>query len=101
MIYKRGKYYWFKFSWKGQPLYFSTGERRGMSKEEREGAVALPTGSRVFRIDNLTKPGPGSRYEFEFDGKKYDPGKRWWGTTPGGMAGLAKAKRLSLLVGND
>jgi len=26
MIYKRGKYYWFKFTWKGQPLYFSTGQ---------------------------------------------------------------------------
>ncbi|HVB55989.1 MAG TPA: tyrosine-type recombinase/integrase [Candidatus Acidoferrales bacterium] len=24
MIYKRGRYYWFKFSWKGQQLYFST-----------------------------------------------------------------------------
>jgi integrase len=26
MIYKRGKYYWFKFQWKGQPMYFSTGQ---------------------------------------------------------------------------
>jgi integrase len=26
VIYKRGKYYWFKFTWKGQPLYFSTGQ---------------------------------------------------------------------------
>jgi integrase len=26
MIYKRGKYYWFKFQWKGQMLYFSTGQ---------------------------------------------------------------------------
>jgi adenine-specific DNA-methyltransferase len=77
----------------------SSGERRSMTKEEREGTATLPTGSRVFRIDNLTKPGPGSRYEFEFEGKKYDPGKRWWGTTPEGMAGLAKAKRLAT-VGN-
>jgi integrase len=26
MVYKRGKYYWFKFTWKGQPFYFSTGQ---------------------------------------------------------------------------
>jgi integrase len=26
MIYKRGKYYWFKFQWKGRILYFSTGQ---------------------------------------------------------------------------
>lgn len=26
MVYKRGKYYWFKFQWKGQMLYFSTGQ---------------------------------------------------------------------------
>jgi integrase len=26
MIYKRGKYYWFKFQWKGRMLYFSTGQ---------------------------------------------------------------------------
>jgi len=77
----------------------SSGERRSMTKEEREGTDTLPAGSRVFRIDNLTKPGPGSRYEFEFEGRKYEPGKRWWGTTPEGMAALAKAKRLAT-VGN-
>ncbi len=26
MVYKRGKYYWFKFQWKGQMMYFSTGQ---------------------------------------------------------------------------
>ncbi len=26
MVYKRGKYYWFKFQWKGRMLYFSTGQ---------------------------------------------------------------------------
>jgi integrase len=26
MIYKRGKYYSFKFTWKGQPFYFATGQ---------------------------------------------------------------------------
>jgi hypothetical protein len=26
MVYKRGKYYWIKFQWKGEMLYFSTGQ---------------------------------------------------------------------------
>lgn len=26
MVYKRGKYYWFKFQWKGQMMYFSTSQ---------------------------------------------------------------------------
>jgi integrase len=26
MVYKRGKYYWYKFQWKGQMMYFSTGQ---------------------------------------------------------------------------
>lgn len=29
MVYKRGKYYWYKFQWKGQMLYFSTGQANG------------------------------------------------------------------------
>jgi integrase len=29
VIYKRGKYYWYKFQWKGQMLYFSTGQANG------------------------------------------------------------------------
>ena len=80
-------------------IELSSGERRSMTKEERESTETLPIGSKVFRIDNLTKPGPGSRYVFEFEGKKYDPGKRWWGTTPQGMGRLAVAKRLAT-VGN-
>jgi adenine-specific DNA-methyltransferase len=75
------------------------GQRRTMTREEREGITALPSGAKVFRIDNLTKPGPGSRYAFEFDGRQYDPGKRWWGTTPEGMSGLAASRRL-IAVGN-
>jgi adenine-specific DNA-methyltransferase len=75
------------------------GERRPMNSDERSGRQPLPEGARVYRIDNLTKPGPGSRFAFEFDGRRYEPGKRWWGTTPEGMERLKESGRLSA-VGN-
>jgi adenine-specific DNA-methyltransferase len=49
----------------------------------------------AFRLDNLTKPGPGSRFEVEFEGRKYIPGARWWGTTEIGMSRVMKAGRLA------
>jgi adenine-specific DNA-methyltransferase len=83
------------YSWVDLP----GGERRAMSKDEREGTIPLPISAKVFRIDNLTKPGPGSRYAFDFEGRKYEPGKRWWGTTPEGMKQLAANRRL-IAAGN-
>jgi adenine-specific DNA-methyltransferase len=71
-------------------------KRRQMTREEREGTVAIPEKSRRYRIDNLTKPGPGSRFDFEFEGQRFGPGKRWWGTTPEGMSKLAEMKRLQV-----
>ncbi len=72
------------------------GSRRALTKDEREGVIALETGARRYRIDNLTKPGPGSRYVVEFEGRKFEPGKRWWGTTPEGMDQLARSRRLAV-----
>ena len=83
------------YSW----LEMADGHRRPMTKDERDGAIAIPARAKIFRIDNLTKPGPGSRYVFEFEGRKYEPGKRWWGTTPEGMTELSKKRRL-IAVGN-
>lgn len=48
----------------------------------------------AYRMVNLTKPGPGSKYELNFQGKKYLPGQRWWGTTPEGMERVIKSGRL-------
>jgi adenine-specific DNA-methyltransferase len=49
----------------------------------------------AFRLDNITKPGPGSKYDVEFQGRKYNPGGRWWGTTELGMSRVKKANRLA------
>jgi adenine-specific DNA-methyltransferase len=49
----------------------------------------------AFRLDNITKPGPGSRYEVHFAGRAFTPGSRWWGTTELGMSRVKRAARLA------
>lgn len=55
------------------------GDTRPMTRAERSGEAALPPGSRIFRTESLTKPGPGSRYTIEWEGHPYTSGNRWWG----------------------
>jgi adenine-specific DNA-methyltransferase len=80
-------------------LELVNGERRRMTVEEQSGGV-LPEGSRVFAPDNLTKPGPGSKFVVEFEGRRFDPGARWWGTTPEGMEKVIRANRATV-IGNS
>jgi adenine-specific DNA-methyltransferase len=40
---------------------------------------------RVCTYSDLTKPGPGSRYDVQFEGQVFNPGQRWWGMTPESM----------------
>lgn len=49
----------------------------------------------AFRLDNITKPGPGSRFDVSFKDRVYTPGARWWGTTELGMIRVKKANRLA------
>jgi len=70
------------------------GERRGLSKEEKSSAI-LPDGGRRYRYMDISKPGPGSRYDIRFEGRVFGPGKRWWGTTPEGIERLKRAARLA------
>jgi adenine-specific DNA-methyltransferase len=63
-------------------------QRRLMSSEMAKAETA-------FRLDNITKPGPGSRYDVSFEGRVYTPGARWWGTTELGMSRVRKASRLA------
>nr|WP_279338758.1 site-specific DNA-methyltransferase [Sphingomonas sp. BGYR3] len=73
-------------------VQLTSGERRRMSQEERTGQIEV--NGRSYRVDNLTKPGPGAKYEFSFRGKNFSPKERWWGTTFAGMTRVAKADRL-------
>jgi adenine-specific DNA-methyltransferase len=70
------------------------GAERPASREERLNPSLIPTDARLFMLDNITKPGPGSRFDIEFEGHKYRPEPRWWGTTPEGMQALIKANRV-------
>ena len=77
------------------------GQRRRMTKEEREGRAALPLDARVFRADNLTSSHEYSlgKVPFDFDGRTFTPGGRYWSTSPDGLARLRDNNRL-IAVGN-
>lgn len=51
---------------------------------------------KFFRYVILTKPGPGSKYDFEFQGRKFNAGTRWWGFRPEGLEKLAKKGRIGV-----
>jgi adenine-specific DNA-methyltransferase len=76
------------------------GTRRRLTAEEIDGATPTPAGVRIFTLSDLTKPGPGSRYDVPFEGRTFDSGKRWWGTTPESMQKLIAAGRIQA-VGNN
>ena len=43
---------------------------------------------------DLTKPGPGAKYEFAFKGHVFESGERWWGTQKESLERVGKANRL-------
>jgi adenine-specific DNA-methyltransferase len=65
-----------------------------LTKEEAADPTTLPKGARVFTADNLTSQNPGSRYNVEFEGKKYRPEPGWWKTDEPGMRRLIEAGRV-------
>jgi len=70
------------------------GSFRSLTAEER---TQFPQGlelDRVIQPDNLTKPGPGAKYEVPFRGRIFTSGRRWWGTPPENMERLLKAGRV-------
>lgn len=75
------------------------GSRHSFMKRSQSRDELLAQGARFFRPENLTKPGPGRKFEYEFEGRKFGPGPRWFGTTPEGMERLALANRLDV-IGN-
>jgi adenine-specific DNA-methyltransferase len=61
-------------------LELPDGTTRSLTGAERLNLDSIPSGARIFRTESLTKPGPGSRYEVQWDGKTYNSGNRWWGS---------------------
>jgi adenine-specific DNA-methyltransferase len=69
------------------------GTRRRINREERIGAAQLPTGSRLFGSVTFSKPGPGVKYEVEYNGKVYTSGRRWWGIPKESLHRVIEASR--------
>ena len=75
------------------------GTRHSFSARSNDRDTLSRNGARFFRPENLTKPGPGRKFTFSFEGRLFGPGARWFGTTPEGMDRLSKANRLDV-IGN-
>ncbi|WP_279070897.1 site-specific DNA-methyltransferase [Microbacterium lacticum] len=73
------------------------GSYRSMTAAERADPSQLPPGARLFRPDNLVSQRPpqaGDLREFEYQGKRYTPGKGVFKTDKRGLDRLAAARRL-------
>ena len=70
------------------------GSYRGLTKKEKEDLSLIPEDCQLFLSDNLTKPGPGSKYDVEFKGKIYNSGARWWGAPKEALLNLIKKGRV-------
>ncbi len=77
-------------------LMFPNGETRRLADEESLGLKPLPENTKIFRPDNLTSSHEYSlgKAAFEFQGKSYLPGSRYWSTSPTGLNRLRYANRL-------
>lgn len=69
------------------------GSRRSLTRAERADPAAMPAG-RAFKASDLTKPGPGAKYDIEMDGRTYNSGRRWWGTPKESLEKLIALKRV-------
>ena len=79
-----------------------SGERRRMTRQERNREVGLPTNSIIFRYGPITGQGPSDNDEIiYFEGRTY-PAKvrRHWSTKTDGMYRTIRAGRM-LSIGND
>lgn len=79
-----------------------SGERRALTDQEKRDPSLLPHGSRIYSLDNLTsqRPAQGEDVkEFEYEGRKFTPGK---GTFKSDLQGLKRLADLGRLepVGN-
>lgn len=55
----------------------------------------IPGEAKFWKSEDLTKPGPGSKYDVEYQGFVYTSGNRWWGTTVESLVRVAKVNRLA------
>jgi len=73
------------------------GDRRRLTREERDNLLLLPQGSKVFVPENLLAAGltPSCVFPVEFEGQVFTPKQgRSWKTNPSGMLNLIAKKRV-------
>jgi len=73
------------------------GIRRRMTSSERINPEALPQGSKIFRLDNMTSQSGGetTRFPVEMNGKTLISGKGFWKTNKAGIDNLIKKNRVT------
>ncbi len=97
--------YWLEKELKPDNAYryieLEDGSRRSLSKDEREGRVALPEKSRIFRYDNLRSQSGGESGQFpiEFEGQTFRINTGSWKTNEAGVRSLKGSRRIGV-VGN-
>jgi adenine-specific DNA-methyltransferase len=69
------------------------GTLRSATPAERENPESIKDGE-LAGTGDITKPGPGSRFDILFEGRVYRPEPRWWGTTEMGMRALVRSGRV-------
>jgi adenine-specific DNA-methyltransferase len=68
---------------------------RRLTKEEIEAPETIPPDFTALRFGDLTKPGPGAKYEIEFQGNSYSSKTRWWGMPKEALLRAVRADRIS------
>lgn len=74
-------------------IELADGTRRSLTREEKADPAVRPVG-RTYKASDLTKPGPGAKYDVEMGGKTYNSGRRWWGTPKESLGKLIALNRV-------
>ncbi|QJB27551.1 site-specific DNA-methyltransferase [Limnospira fusiformis] len=70
------------------------GTRKRLPKSAKDNLLSLPENTKLFMSVTFTKPGPGSKYDIEVNGKTYNSGKRWWGIPKDSLDKVIKLNRV-------
>lgn len=67
---------------------------RRLARSEIEDPSTIPAGFTPLRYGDLTKPGPGAKYDIEFQGQTFNSKARWWGMPKEALERAIKADRI-------
>ena len=70
------------------------GQIRRMTNSERSDPSSIPAAEQPLRFGDLTKPGPGAKYDLEFQGRIFNSKSRWWGMPKESLERAGRADRL-------